>query len=41
MAGSLCMSEGTVKSHLSRLLTKLDVANRVHIAMIVHDANQS
>ena len=35
------MSEATVKSHGSRLLTKLDVANRVHIAIVVHDANLS
>jgi DNA-binding NarL/FixJ family response regulator len=34
------MSEATVKAHVSRLLTKLDVANRVHIALIVHDAEQ-
>jgi DNA-binding NarL/FixJ family response regulator len=38
---SLFMSEATVKSHVSRLLTKLDVANRVHIAIVVHDADQS
>lgn len=38
VAASLFMSEATVKSHVSRLLTKLDVANRVHIAIIVHDA---
>jgi len=41
VAASLFMSEATVKSHVSRLLTKLDVANRVHIAIVVHDANQS
>jgi DNA-binding NarL/FixJ family response regulator len=41
VATSLFMSEATVKSHVSRLLTKLDVANRVHIAIVVHDANQS
>lgn len=35
---SLFMSEATVKAHVSRLLTKLEVANRVHIAILVHDA---
>jgi DNA-binding NarL/FixJ family response regulator len=35
------MSEATVKSHVSPLFAKLDVANRVHIAIVVHDANQS
>jgi len=38
IAASLFMSEATVKAHVSRLLTKLDVANRVHIAIVVHDA---
>jgi len=41
VAAALFMSEATVKSHVSRLFTKLDVANRVHIAIVVHDANQS
>jgi DNA-binding NarL/FixJ family response regulator len=41
VAAALFMSEATVKSHVSRLLTKLDVANRVHIAIVVHDADQS
>ena len=38
IAATLFMSEATVKAHVSRLLTKLDVANRVHIAILVHDA---
>ena len=38
VAASLFMSEATVKAHVSRLLTKLQVANRVHIAILVHDA---
>ncbi len=38
VASSLYMSEATVKAHVSRLLSKLDVANRVHIAIVVHDA---
>lgn len=32
------MSEATVKAHVSRLLTKLDIANRVQIAILAHDA---
>lgn len=40
VAESLYMSEATVKAHVSRLLTKLEVANRVHIAILVHDAHQ-
>jgi DNA-binding NarL/FixJ family response regulator len=38
IAGSLFMSEATVKAHVSRLLTKLEVTNRVQIAILVHDA---
>ena len=38
VAASLFMSEATVKAHVSRLLTKLEVANRVHVAILVHDA---
>jgi DNA-binding NarL/FixJ family response regulator len=41
VAALLFMSEATVKSHVSRLFTKLNVANRVHIAIVVHDANQT
>jgi DNA-binding NarL/FixJ family response regulator len=41
VATSLFMSEATVKAHVSRLFTKLDVANRVQIAILVHDADQS
>jgi DNA-binding NarL/FixJ family response regulator len=41
VAASLFMSEATVKAHVSRLFTKLDVANRVQIAILVHDADQS
>jgi DNA-binding NarL/FixJ family response regulator len=29
----------TVKAHVSRLLVKLDVANRVQIAPLTHDAD--
>jgi DNA-binding NarL/FixJ family response regulator len=38
IAAQLYMSEATVKAHVSRLLTKLDAANRVQIAIVVHDA---
>ena len=38
VAASLFMSEATVKAHVSHLLTKLGVTNRVHIAILVHDA---
>jgi len=38
IAASLFMSEATVKAHVSRLFAKLDVANRVQIAIVVHDA---
>jgi DNA-binding NarL/FixJ family response regulator len=38
IASRVHMSEATVKSHVSRLLTKLDAGNRVQIAIIVHDA---
>jgi len=38
IGAQLFMSEGTVKAHVSRLLVKLDAPNRVHIAIIVHDA---
>jgi DNA-binding NarL/FixJ family response regulator len=41
VATSLFLSEATVKAHVSRLLNKLDVANRVQIAILVHDASQS
>jgi DNA-binding NarL/FixJ family response regulator len=38
VATQLFMSEATVKAHVSRLLTKLQVSNRVQIAILVHDA---
>ena len=38
IAASLFMSEATVKAHVSRLLSKLDINNRVQIAILVHDA---
>ena len=41
VAASLFMSEATVKAHVSRLFTKLDVTNRVQVAILVHDADQA
>lgn len=35
----LYMSVATVKAHVSRVLTKLALNNRVQIALLVHDAN--
>lgn len=35
---SLYMSEATVKAHVSRLLVKLAVGNRVQVAILAHDA---
>ena len=41
IAASLFMSEATVKAHVSQLLDKLDVRNRVQRAILVHDAATS
>jgi len=41
VAAQLYMSVATVKAHVSRLLMKLDVDNRVQIALLVHDAGLS
>lgn len=38
IAAELYMSVPTVKTHVSRILTKLDAANRVQAAIVVHDA---
>jgi DNA-binding NarL/FixJ family response regulator len=38
IAGELFLSVPTVKAHVSRLFEKLDVTNRVQIAIVVHDA---
>ncbi|WP_018156211.1 response regulator [Demetria terragena] len=37
---SLYLSVPTVKAHVSRLLDKLDCANRVQVALVVHDAGE-
>jgi DNA-binding NarL/FixJ family response regulator len=38
IGAALFMSVATVKAHVSRILTKLDLNNRVQIALLVHDA---
>ena len=38
IAAQLHMSVATVKAHVSRLLAKLEVDNRVQIALLVQDA---
>ncbi len=38
VAAELCLSVATVKAHVSRLFDKLQVVNRVQIAICVHDA---
>jgi DNA-binding NarL/FixJ family response regulator len=38
IAAALYMSEATVKAHVSRLLSKLEMTNRVQLAILVHDA---
>ena len=39
IGAELYLSVATVKAHVSRLLVKLEVANRVQIALLVHDAD--
>ncbi|MFC5752844.1 response regulator [Actinomadura rugatobispora] len=41
IAGRLHMGAGTAKAHISRILTKLDCANRVQAAILAHDAGLS
>ncbi|MEV0811015.1 response regulator transcription factor [Micromonospora sp. NPDC050200] len=38
ISGELFMSVATVKAYVSRLLTKLELNNRVQVALLVHDA---
>jgi DNA-binding NarL/FixJ family response regulator len=38
ISAELYMSVATVKAHMSRILDKLDAANRVQVAIYVHDA---
>ena len=39
IATALIMSEGTAKAHVSRILAKLDCANRVQAAILARDAD--
>ncbi|MGH3388845.1 MAG: response regulator transcription factor [Actinomadura sp.] len=39
IARELHLALPTVKTHVSRILTRLDLNNRVQIALLVHDAN--
>lgn len=41
IAASLFKSEAAVKAHVTRLLSKLDLGNRVQIATLVHDASHA
>jgi DNA-binding NarL/FixJ family response regulator len=38
ISAELFMSVATVKAHVSRVLTKLELNNRVQVALLVHDA---
>ena len=38
IGAELYLSVATVKAHVSRLLTKLELTNRVQIALLTHDA---
>jgi DNA-binding NarL/FixJ family response regulator len=38
IAVEMVMSTATVKAYMSRILTKLDLTNRVQVALVVHDA---
>ncbi|MFQ1002523.1 response regulator transcription factor [Modestobacter sp. SSW1-42] len=39
IGAELYLSVATVKAHVSRLMVKLDLANRVQVALLVHDAD--
>jgi DNA-binding NarL/FixJ family response regulator len=39
IAGELFMSVATVKAHISRIFTKLDLNNRTQVALLAHDAD--
>ncbi|MGL5850110.1 MAG: response regulator transcription factor, partial [Phycicoccus sp.] len=38
IGAALYLSVGTVKAHVGRILTKLDLENRTQVAILVHDA---
>lgn len=41
IAADLVVAEATVKAHVSHILTKLDLDNRVQIAICVHEAGEA
>ena len=41
IAGELAMSTATVKAYMSRILTKLELTNRVQVALLVSEADKS
>jgi DNA-binding NarL/FixJ family response regulator len=41
ISADLFMSVATVKAHVSRVLTKLGLNNRVQVALLVHDSQLS
>jgi DNA-binding NarL/FixJ family response regulator len=41
ISGELYMSVATVKAHVSRVLEKLELNNRVQIALLAHDAGEA
>jgi DNA-binding NarL/FixJ family response regulator len=41
IAERLYMSVGTVKAHVSSALTKLDLTNRIQLALLAHDAHDA
>jgi DNA-binding NarL/FixJ family response regulator len=41
IAERVFMSGGTVKAHVSSALTKLDLANRIELALLAHDAGEA
>jgi DNA-binding NarL/FixJ family response regulator len=41
ISGELYVSVATVKAHVSRMLEKLELNNRVQIALLAHDAGEA
>jgi DNA-binding NarL/FixJ family response regulator len=41
IARRLYMSVGTVKAHISSALAKLDLTNRIQLALLAHDARDA
>ncbi|WP_416069460.1 response regulator transcription factor [Streptomyces sp. PA03-2a] len=40
IAAALYLSIPTIKTHVSTILTELELTNRVQIALLIHNANQ-